>query len=64
MEIKLIISVYMNKVIRRWEYAVALSPAEEFTQVSFVNGIYTSKGGKHVEYIMNQIVKKLSATIF
>ena len=47
----------------RWEYAVALSPAEEFTQVSFVNGIYTAKGGKHVEYIMNQVVKKLSAYI-
>ena len=45
----------------RWEYAVALSPSEEFSQVSFVNGIYTSKGGKHIEYIMNQIVKKLTA---
>ena len=47
----------------RWEYAVALSPSEEFSQVSFVNGIYTSKGGKHIEYIMNQIVKKLTAYI-
>ena len=47
----------------RWEYAVALSPSEEFNQVSFVNGIYTGKGGKHVEYVMNQIVKKLSAYI-
>ena len=28
-------------------------------QMSFVNGIYTSKGGKHVEYIMNQITSKL-----
>ena len=36
---------------------------DEFTQVSFVNGIYTSKGGKHIEYIMNQIVKKLAAYI-
>jgi DNA topoisomerase-2 len=47
----------------RWEYAVALSPTDEFQQVSFVNGIATSKGGKHVEYIMNQIVKKLTAYI-
>ena len=44
----------------RWEYAVALSPSSEFIQVSFVNGIYTSKGGKHVEYILNQITRKLS----
>lgn len=43
----------------RWEYAVALTPSNEFVQVSFVNGIHTSKGGKHVDYIMNQITKKL-----
>jgi len=43
----------------RWEYAVALSPNHEFIQVSFVNGIYTSKGGKHVDYILNQITRKL-----
>ncbi len=43
----------------RWEYAVALTPTSEFVQISFVNGIHTSKGGKHVEYILNQIVRKL-----
>ena len=43
----------------RWEYAVALTPCDEFAQVSFVNGISTPKGGKHVEYILNQIVRKL-----
>ena len=47
----------------RWEYIVALSPTDEFTQVSFVNGIYTSKGGKHVDYILNQIIRKLVAYI-
>ena len=44
----------------RWEYAVCMAPKEEFTQVSFVNGIYTGKGGKHVDYILNQIIRKLS----
>jgi len=43
----------------RWEYAVALSPTHEFIQVSFVNGICTFKGGKHVEYITGQITRKL-----
>ena len=43
----------------RWEYAVALTPSNEFMQVSFVNGIHTNKGGKHVEYILNQITRKL-----
>ena len=47
----------------RWEYAVCLAPNEEFTQVSFVNGIYTSKGGKHVDYLLNQIIKKLTTYI-
>ena len=43
----------------RWEYAVAMSPSQEFVQVSFVNGIHTGKGGKHVEYILNQLTRKL-----
>ena len=43
----------------RWEYAVALTPSNEFMQVSFVNGIHTAKGGKHVEYILNQITRKI-----
>jgi DNA topoisomerase-2 len=43
----------------RWEYAVALTPTNEFVQISFVNGIHTAKGGKHVEYILNQITRKL-----
>jgi DNA topoisomerase-2 len=43
----------------RWEYAAALSPSSEFAQISFVNGIHTSKGGKHVEYILGQITRKL-----
>ena len=47
----------------RWEYAVALSPSDEFTQVSFVNGIFTSKGGKHVDYILGQITRKMSSLI-
>ena len=43
----------------RWEYAVALSETHEFQQVSFVNGICTYKGGKHVDYIMGQITRKV-----
>lgn len=47
----------------RWEYVVSLSSSGEFQHVSFVNGIYTQKGGKHVEYIVNQIVRKLTEYI-
>ena len=34
-----------------------------FRQVSFVNSIATVKGGTHVEYITNQVVKHIMATI-
>ena len=47
----------------RWEYVVALSKTDEFQQISFVNGIFTQKGGKHIEYILNQIIRKLCAYI-
>jgi DNA topoisomerase-2 len=47
----------------RWEYVVCLTPTDEFCHVSFVNGIYTPRGGKHVEYITNQIVRKLAELI-
>jgi DNA gyrase/topoisomerase IV subunit B len=43
----------------RWEYAVGISKTHEFAQISFVNGICTHKGGKHVDYIMGQICRKL-----
>lgn len=52
-----------EKPSERWEYAVCLTPFDEFRQVSYVNGISTGKGGKHVDYILNQIVKKLTAYI-
>jgi DNA topoisomerase-2 len=47
----------------RWEYVVCLTQTDEFCHVSFVNGIYTPRGGKHVEYITNQIVRKLAELI-
>ena len=34
-----------------------------FQHMSFVNGICTQKGGKHVEYVTNSIAKKLSELI-
>jgi len=34
-----------------------------FQQVSFVNGICTSKGGTHVNYILDQILERILETI-
>ena len=47
----------------RWEVGVCLNDTMTFTQISFVNGIQTSRGGKHVEYLANQIAKKLAEVI-
>lgn len=42
----------------RWEVAVTLSD-KGFQQVSFVNSIATTKGGRHVDYVSDMIVKQL-----
>lgn len=49
-----------EKVNDRWELVVSTSSDEEFEHVSFVNGIYTFKGGKHIDYVSTHIANKLS----
>ena len=39
-----------------WEICVSATDGQ-FQQVSFVNSICTSKGGTHVDYLVNQISK-------
>jgi len=52
--------VVYKKVNERWEIGVAKHDHNQgFTQVSFVNSILTSEGGKHVDYITEQICPKL-----
>jgi len=51
-----------EKVNDRWEICVSISVGTH-QQVSFVNSIATTKGGKHVDYIVDQVVDKLIATI-
>jgi len=43
----------------RWEIGACMSPNFTFQQISFVNGINTHRGGKHVEYVVRQITKKM-----
>ena len=52
-----------EKINDRWEIVASYNDFNGFEQVSFVNGIWTIRGGKHVEFILNQIVKKLSDLI-
>jgi len=43
----------------RWEVVASISKSGTYEQLSFVNGINTIKGGKHIEYITNMITKNL-----
>lgn len=47
-----------ESVNENWDIGVCFSETG-FQQVSFVNSIYTSQGGRHVDYIVNQVVDKL-----
>ena len=42
----------------RWEYSVCGTPFGEYTQISFVNGVFTGKGGRHIDYLTTQLIKK------
>ena len=46
--------------MKRWEVGIVLSKNYKYMQTSMVNGITTIRGGKHVDNIINQIVKKLT----
>ena len=50
---------FYEKPNDRWEVVVAFNPNGNFEQMSFVNGINTIRGGKHIDYILNAITKKL-----
>lgn len=51
-----------EKVNERWEIGVSVSDGS-FQQVSYVNSICTTKGGQHVNYIVDQITAKLIHTV-
>jgi len=46
----------------RWQICVRPSNID-FQQMSFVNSIWTIKGGKHVQYIVDQIVEKVTEAV-
>ncbi|KAJ3239764.1 DNA topoisomerase 2 [Chytriomyces hyalinus] len=52
-------SIIYERVSDRWEIAFTVSDGQ-FQQVSFVNGICTSKGGTHVNHVADQLVTALS----
>lgn len=43
----------------RWSIVVADTPSDGFFQSSFVNGIWTRNGGKHVDAVLEQVVSSI-----
>ncbi|XP_034882958.1 DNA topoisomerase 2-alpha [Mirounga leonina] len=52
------LKIIHEQVNSRWEVCLTMSE-KGFQQISFVNSIATSKGGRHVDYVADQIVTKL-----
>ena len=52
-----------EKVNDRWEVCISSSPDAQMQQVSFVNGICTTKGGQHVNYVADQVASKLQEIV-
>ena len=49
-----------EKIHDRWEICISVSNTDKLEHYSFVNGIFTSKGGKHVDVIVKQITSGIS----
>ena len=47
----------------RWQIGACMSHDFQFKQISFVNGIFTSRGGSHVNYVTKKITSALSKWI-
>jgi DNA topoisomerase II len=47
----------------RWTVGVGLSESGSFEHVSFVNGMSSSRGGSHVNAIVNQVTKRIQERI-
>lgn len=56
------LKIAYEQVGDRWQVALALSE-KGFQQVSFVNSIATTKGGRHVDYVADQMVAKFIDSI-
>ena len=52
-----------EKINDRWEVLASYNDFCGFEQISFVNGLLTIKGGTHVNYIVNQIVKRMTEMV-
>lgn len=52
-----------HSINSRWNVGVGLSESGSFENVSFVNGLTTSRGGTHVNALVQQLTKRLQEEI-
>ena len=48
-----------DRINDRWEVSVSLASDGHFSQLSWVNSIATSRGGTHITYLQDQLVKAI-----
>eukprot|EP01133_Synstelium_polycarpum_P002889 gene2889-3317_t len=56
-------SLIFGSIGDRWKIGLGTSDTGQFTQVSFVNSINTLKGGSHVNFIIDQVIRYISDKI-
>ena len=56
-------NILIYEKIGSWEIAVANAGEDGFRQISFVNNIATTKGGCHVNYVIDSITKFINSKI-
>ena len=54
---------YVYSSDERWEVVIAVHPEARFEQVSFVNGINTVNGGKHVDTVVSTVCRKIQSMV-
>jgi len=52
-----------RQINSRWDIGIVFSPNDGDRQVSFVNGISTYQGGTHVNHVVENVVRKVTAHI-
>ena len=56
-------SIIYEEIDNRWQIGLLYMPDNGHEQISYVNSICTYKGGNHVKYVMDDVIKKLELSI-